>query len=158
MFFWNSLALLKIQQMWEIWSLVPLAFLNPVWTSGSSRFMYRWSLALRILNNTLLACEMNEIVRQFEPSLALSFFEIGMKTDLFQSCGHCWVFQISCHITIFSFCYTTSLISHKYTYAPSLLSLPSYLFHPTHPGPHRALNWIPCFIQLLSTSYLFYTW
>ena len=22
-------------------------------------------------------------------SLALSFFEIGMKTDLFQSCGHC---------------------------------------------------------------------
>ena len=23
---------------------------------------------------------------------ALLFFEIGMKTDLFQSCGHCWVF------------------------------------------------------------------
>ena len=27
-------------------------------------------------------------------SLALSFFGIGMKTDLFQSCDHCWVFQI----------------------------------------------------------------
>ena len=27
-------------------------------------------------------------------SLALPFFGIGMKTDLFQSCGHCWVFQI----------------------------------------------------------------
>ena len=27
--------------------------------------------------------------------LALPFFGIGMKTDLFQSCGHCWVFQIS---------------------------------------------------------------
>ena len=26
--------------------------------------------------------------------LALPFFGIGMKTDLFQSCGHCWVFQI----------------------------------------------------------------
>ena len=25
---------------------------------------------------------------------ALPFFGIGMKTDLFQSCGHCWVFQI----------------------------------------------------------------
>ena len=25
-------------------------------------------------------------------SLALPFFEIGMKTDLFQSFGHCWVF------------------------------------------------------------------
>ena len=24
--------------------------------------------------------------------LALPFFGIGMKTDLFQSCGHCWVF------------------------------------------------------------------
>ena len=27
--------------------------------------------------------------------LALSFFGTGMKTDLFQSCGHCWVFQIA---------------------------------------------------------------
>ena len=23
---------------------------------------------------------------------------IGMKTDVFQSCGHCWVFQICCYI------------------------------------------------------------
>ena len=30
--------------------------------------------------------------------LALPFFGIGMKTDLFQSCGHCWVFQICWHI------------------------------------------------------------
>ena len=27
------------------WSLVPLPFLNPAWTSGSSQFMYYWSLA-----------------------------------------------------------------------------------------------------------------
>ena len=27
-------------------------------------------------------------------SLALPFFGTGMKTDLFQSCIHCWVFQI----------------------------------------------------------------
>ena len=26
--------------------------------------------------------------------MPLPFFGIGMKTDLFQSCGHCWVFQI----------------------------------------------------------------
>ena len=26
----------------------------------------------------------------------LPFFVIGMKTDLFQSCGHCWVFRICC--------------------------------------------------------------
>ena len=32
-----------------------------------------------------------------EHSLALLFFEIGMKTDLFQSCGDCWIFQICQH-------------------------------------------------------------
>ena len=36
--------------MLVIWSLVLLPFLNPAWTSGSSQFMYCWSLAWRILN------------------------------------------------------------------------------------------------------------
>ena len=53
---------LMIQQMLAIGSLVPLPFLNPAWTSGSSRFMYCWSLAWRILSVTLLACEMSAIV------------------------------------------------------------------------------------------------
>ena len=30
--------------------------------------------------------------------MALPFFGIGMKTDIFQSCGHCWVFQMCWHI------------------------------------------------------------
>jgi len=43
MFFWNYLAFSMIQ--WKsIWSLVPLPFLNPSWKSGSSQFMYCWSL------------------------------------------------------------------------------------------------------------------
>ena len=37
-------------------------------------------------------------VRYFEHSLALPFFGIGMKIDLFQSCAHCWVFQICWYI------------------------------------------------------------
>ena len=37
MFFWNSLAFLMIHRMLAISSLVPPPFLNPVWTSGSSR-------------------------------------------------------------------------------------------------------------------------
>ena len=41
---------------------------------------------LRII---LLVCEMSTTEQQFEQSLALPFFGIGMKTDLFQSCGHC---------------------------------------------------------------------
>ena len=35
------------------------------------------------------ACEMSAIVQYLEHSLALPFLGIGMKTDLFQSCGHC---------------------------------------------------------------------
>ena len=36
--------------MLAIWSLVPLPFLKPAWTSGSSRFVDCWSLAWRILS------------------------------------------------------------------------------------------------------------
>ena len=83
--------------MLAIWSLVPLPFLKPAWTFGSSRSTYCWSLAWRILSITLLACEMSTVVR-FEHSLGLPFFGIGMKTDLFQSCSNCWVFQMCWHI------------------------------------------------------------
>ena len=78
-----------------------LPFLNPAWTPGSYWFKYCWSLAWRILSITLLVCEMNAIVWLFDHLLALPFFEIGMKTDFFQSCeqwNHCWVFQICWHI------------------------------------------------------------
>ena len=32
-----------------------------------------------------------------------AFFGTGIKTDLFQSCGHCWVFQICWHIECSTF-------------------------------------------------------
>ena len=41
---------------------------------------------------------MSATVWLFEHSLPLPFFGIGMKTNLFQSCGHWWVFQICWHI------------------------------------------------------------
>ena len=44
-------------------------------------------LLKRTLSIILLACEMSAIVRYFAHSLALPF--LGLKTDLFQSCGHC---------------------------------------------------------------------
>ena len=62
------------QRMLAIWSLVPLPFLNPAWTSESSSFTYYWSLAWRILMIILLECEMSAIVQYFEHSLALPFF------------------------------------------------------------------------------------
>ena len=44
--FWNSLAFSMIQRMLAMWSLVPLPFLKPAWTSGISQFTYCWSLGL----------------------------------------------------------------------------------------------------------------
>ena len=119
-FFWNSLAFLMVQQMSAIWSLVPLLFLNPAWTSGSSQFMNYWSLVWRILSITLLVCEMSGIVRQFEHFLALSFFGVEMKTDLFQSCGHCWVFQICWHIECSTFTASSFRIWNSSAGIPSL--------------------------------------
>ena len=73
-------------------------FSNPAYTCRNSYFTYCWNLAWRILRITLLACEMSAIVLWLEHSLALPFFGIWMKTNLFQSCGHCWVFQLCWHI------------------------------------------------------------
>ena len=46
---------------------------------------------------------MSATVWQFEDSLALPFFGIAMKMELFRSCGHCWVFQICWHIECSTF-------------------------------------------------------
>ena len=72
-------VLFLIQRTLPIWSLVPLPFLNPACTSGSSLFTYCWSLAWRILSITLLAYEMSAITWWFEHSLALPLSGIGMK-------------------------------------------------------------------------------
>ena len=51
----------------------PMPFLKSAWTSGSSRFTYCWSLAWRILNITLLVCEMSAFGwrRQWHPTPVL---------------------------------------------------------------------------------------
>ena len=79
-------------------------------TSGSSAFsksrMYIWKFSVHILLKPSLkdfehnlANMWNECnCRVIEHSLALPFFGIVLKTDLFQSCGHYWVFQICWHI------------------------------------------------------------
>ena len=67
--------------------------------SGSS--LYIWKFLVHIL----LKC----ILKDFEYYLASmwnennctvvwTFFGVGMKTELFHCCGHCWVFQICWHI------------------------------------------------------------
>ena len=126
MIFYNSLAFSMIQEMLAIWSLVPLPFLKPAWISGSSQFTYYWSLAWRILSITLLACKMSAIVQYFEHSLALLFFGIGMETNLFQSCVHCWIFLICWHIECSTFTASSFRIWNSSTGIPSP-SLPLFV-------------------------------
>ena len=121
MFFWNFLAFSIIQQMLAIWSLISLPFLNPACTYESSWFTYYWSLAWRILSVALLACEMSPMAQQFERSFALPFFGTGTKTDLFQSCGHHWVFQICWHIECSTFTASSFRIWNNSTGIPSPL-------------------------------------
>ena len=58
-------------------------------------------------------------------SLALPFFGIGMKTDLFQSCGQCRVFQICWHIECSTFTASSFRIWKSST---GILSPPLALF------------------------------
>ena len=76
-----------IQWMLAIWPLVPLPFLNPVCTSGSSLFTYCWSLTWRILSIMLLACEMNASEKN---TVCLPIYLL-IDLWLFHQC--CMVFQ-----------------------------------------------------------------
>ena len=55
-----------------------------------------------------------------EYSLALTFFGIGMKTDLLQSCDNCWVFQICWHIECSTFTASSFRIWNSSAGIPSL--------------------------------------
>ena len=48
-----------------------------------------------------------------------TFFGIGMKIDFFQSCGHCWVFQICWHIECSTFTASSFRIWNSSTGIPS---------------------------------------
>ena len=52
-------------------------------------------------------------------------FRIGMKTDIFYSCGYCWVFQIYWHIEGSTFTASSSIILNS---SAGILSLPLALF------------------------------
>ena len=94
--------------------------------SGSSTFskfsLNIWKFMVHILlkpglkdfEHYFVSVWMGAIVRYFEHSLALPFFGIGMKTDLFQSCGHCWVFQICWHIGYSTFIASSWRIWNSY--------------------------------------------
>ena len=99
-----------IQWMLTIWSLAPLPFLNPAWTSGSSRTVHiLWSSrsvespSLEKLEHYFISMwdECNCVV--VWTFFGIAFLWDGIKTDLFQSCVHCWAFQICWHIECSTF-------------------------------------------------------
>ena len=60
-----------------------------------------------------------------------------MKTDLFQSCGHCWVFQICWHIECITFTASSFRIWNSST---EISSPPLALFIVMLPKAHLTLN------------------
>ena len=119
------------------------------WIYGSSAFsktsLNIWKFLVHIvlkphlenLSITLLACDMTAIVWQFEYFLALAFFGIGLKTDLFQFCGHCWVFQICWHNECSTFTASSFRIWNSSTGFPSPLLA---LFVVMPPKAHLSLH------------------
>ena len=79
--------------------------------SGSSAFsksnLNIWKLMVRVLLKPSLETFEHYFASMWDEcncAVVWAFFGIGMKTDLFQSCGHCRVFHICWHIecTIFT--------------------------------------------------------
>ena len=101
--------------------------------------MYCWSLAWRILSIILLACEMCIVYGSL--NLTLPLFEIGMKTDLFQSCGHCQVFQICWHTEYNTLTASSFRICNSSTGIPSLpLALFVVRLHKAHLTLHSRMS------------------
>ena len=116
-FFFNCFAFSMTQQMLAIWSLVPLPFLKSAWTSGSSWFTLKPGLENFDHYFTSMWDEFNCVV--VWTLFGIAFFGIGMKTDLFQSCGHCWVFQICWHAECNTFTASSFRIWSSSTGIPS---------------------------------------
>ena len=80
-----------IQRMLAIWSLVPLPFLKQAWTSGSSWFMYCWSLAWRILGITFLTVWDEWILR-------VSMWILSMWDECNCAFGHLQLVCLDMHV------------------------------------------------------------
>ena len=89
-------------------------------------------------------------------SLALPFFGIGMKTDLFQSCGHCSVFQICWHIECSTFTASSFRIWNSSTGIPSPpLAFFVVMLPRAHLTSHSMMSGSRC---VITPSWLYGSW
>ena len=102
-----------------IWPLVPLPFLNPAGTRGSPHFMVLLKPGLENFEHYFASvwdeCNCAAVWAFF----SIAFLWVGMKTDLFQSYGHCWLFQICWHIECSTFTASYFKIWNSLTGIPS---------------------------------------
>jgi len=125
MLFWNPLAFSKTHQMLAIWYLVPLPFRK------SSLCIWKFLVHI-VLKPSLKDFEHNlaSVLNEGNCGVVWTFFGIAllwdwMKTDLFQSYGHCWVFQICWHLECSTFIASSFRIWNR---SAGILSPPLALF------------------------------
>ena len=110
MFFCNSLVFSMIQQMLAIWSLVPLSFLNPVFNIWNFMVHVMLKPGLETFKHYFAGMWNERNCAVVWTFLVMAILWIGMKTDLFQSCGHCCVFQPCWHIECNTFTASSFMI------------------------------------------------
>ena len=108
--------------------------------SGSSAFSKSSLNILKFIAHGLLKPDLEDFEHYFASVwdecncvVVWAFFGIGMKTDLFQSCGHGWVFQICWHIECSSFTASPFRISNS---SAGISSPPLALFKVMLPESH----------------------
>ena len=129
-----------IQQMLAIWSLLPLPFLNPAWTSGSSWFMYYWSLACRILSITLQRVRWVQLCGSL--SIIWHCLSLGLEWKLtFPSPGENAVFHICWHTECSTFTASSFRIWNSSTGIPlPLLALFIVMLPKAHLTSHSRMS------------------
>ena len=113
-FFLSSLAFSMIQQIFAIWSLVLLPFLNPAWTSGSSVH-----ILLKPMEN--FEHHFASVWDEYNWAVVWTFFGIGMKTDFFQSWTIAEFSKFFWHIEYSTFTASSFKVWNSSTGIPSLL-------------------------------------
>ena len=113
-FFWNSLGFLWSNGCWQfgLWFLCLSESRLNIWKfmvhvllkSGLKSFEHYFATVWDMYNCVVVSI-----------FFGIAFLGIGMKTDIFQSCGLCWVFEIRRHIewSIFIASSFSQLINQK---------------------------------------------
>ena len=139
---------------------IGLPFVVDQWLSGVQHFRTPWTSACQASMSFIISWSLPKLMsiesvmtanHQVMPS-----FGIGMKTDVFQSCGHCWVFQICWHIECSTF---TALYFRIWNSSAGIPSSPLALFIVMLPKAHLTSHSRMSGSRLMITpSWLYGSW